>query len=402
MEAMLDLSFELGYEAVSVDLVVAAAGADRADFDRAFASKQDCAMALLDDITSDNLRAAKEAYEGEERWPDSLRAAAYAEARWISANPKKVRFGIVEMLWAGELTQAVREAAFREYIQMVDGGRAVAANPDSVPASTAEGVIGSITQMLVKKLQQGRRPPNPYDFVPELMYLAVRPYLGEELARRELAIPAPQPTAENEVRVDRERFLEAMLDLVCDQGYEATSVEQVLERTGAGREEFDRAFASKEDCALAILVEIGTTTVRNAQAAYESEPDWPSSLRAAAYAHARWMTENPKKVRFGMLEMLWGNEMTRAVRERFFAQFVGMVDGGREVAADPDAIPPFTAEAAIGSITETLTKRLQKGGDVDPFAFIPELMYMAVLPYLGEEAAERELRIPAPQHSGGD
>jgi AcrR family transcriptional regulator len=192
MEAMLDLSFESGYEAVSLEQVVAAAGGERADFDRAFASKQDCAIAVLKDLTNDNLRAAREAYEGEARWPDSLRAAAYAEARWIVANPKKVRFGFVEMLWAGELAQAVREAAIREYIGMVDGGRAVAADPDSIPASTAEAAIGSITEMLMKKLQQGQ-PPDPWLFVPELMYLAVRPYLGEELAQRELAIPPPSP-----------------------------------------------------------------------------------------------------------------------------------------------------------------------------------------------------------------
>lgn len=64
---------------------------------------------------------------------------------------------------------------------------------DSIPAFTAEGVIGSIGEMLTKRLQ---RPGfDPYDLVPELMALAVRPYLGEEAAARELEIPPP-PRAE--------------------------------------------------------------------------------------------------------------------------------------------------------------------------------------------------------------
>lgn len=123
-----------------------------------------------------------------------MRAAAYAEARWILENPKWVRFGFVEMLWAGEMTRAVRERTIRRYIEMVDAGREVTENPKAIPALTAEGMIGSITEMLMKKLQRDR-PPNPYDFVPELMYLAVRPYLGEEAAQRELTMPRPEGRA---------------------------------------------------------------------------------------------------------------------------------------------------------------------------------------------------------------
>jgi AcrR family transcriptional regulator len=194
----------------------------------------------------------------------------------------------------------------------------------------------------------------------------------------------------------REELMAAMVDLVDDRGYEAVSVEQVAARAGVSEAEFGALFASKDECALAILEEIGTTTVRNAQAAYDRGGSWPDSLRAVAYAQVSWMSENPKRTRFWMLEMLWANDLTRAARENLFKRFIAMVDGGREVAPDPEAIPPHAAEAAIGSITQMLTKRLQKRGETDPFAFIPELMYMAVLPYLGEEIAKKELTMPPP------
>jgi AcrR family transcriptional regulator len=182
------------------------------------------------------------------------------------------------------------------------------------------------------------------------------------------------------VTVSREQIMAAMLDLVDEQGYETTSLEQVLERAGARRTEFDDAFSSKEECALAILEEIATTTLRNAQRAYDGEAHWPDSLRAAAYAHAGWISENPKKVRFGMLEMLWASEE-------------------REPAADPNTVLPFSAETTIWSITQILAKRLREDGDLDPYTFVPELMYKAVLPHLGVEAAEKELRTSPPQQS---
>jgi AcrR family transcriptional regulator len=188
MEAMLDLVYEHGYNAVALEQIAARAGGSVADFDRHFPAKQDCAVAVLEELAEDNLRAVRGAFDREERWPDSLRAAAYAHVRWILENPKKMRFGLLETLWAGEMTSALRDDLFRAYINMVDAGRKVSPDPAAIPAFTAEGVVGAITQVVVKYVgTQGQG--DLASQVPEMMYLAVRPYLGEEAARKELAIP---------------------------------------------------------------------------------------------------------------------------------------------------------------------------------------------------------------------
>jgi AcrR family transcriptional regulator len=190
MEAMLDLAFEHGYDGVTVEEIAARAGGDTDDFARHFPSKQDCAVAILEEIAENNLRAVRGAFDREERWPDSLRAAAYAHVRWILENPKKMHFGLLETLWAGEMTSALRDNLFRSYTEMIDAGRAVAPDPDAIPAYTAEGAVGSITQVVVRNMGK----PGGGDLasqVPEMMYLAVRPYLGEKVARRELTLPPP-------------------------------------------------------------------------------------------------------------------------------------------------------------------------------------------------------------------
>lgn len=101
MDAMLDLTVEQGYEAVSVEQVVERAGASRKDFSVFFASKEDCAIAVLEELAGDSLQTVREAYDGQAQWPDSLRAAAHVKARWMVENPKWVRFGMVEMLGPG-------------------------------------------------------------------------------------------------------------------------------------------------------------------------------------------------------------------------------------------------------------------------------------------------------------
>ena len=202
------------------------------------------------------------------------------------------------------------------------------------------------------------------------------------------------------MRDARERICEAMLDLASAEDYEAIQIEDVVERAGASREDFDRIFSSKEDCAIAVFDRFIEDFNREVDEAYSSEEKWPDSLRAAAYAFASWMKEHPREVRLGGVGLLWAGELAQARREAAFQRFVGMVDAGREGAENPDSIPAFTAERVIGSIAEITTKRLQHGG-IDGYEFLRETMYLAVLPYRGEEAAARELTMP-PRLVDGD
>ena len=191
MEAMVELAFESGYEAITIEEIARRAGGNVVDFEASFASKQACAVAALEELAESNLGAVEGAFRNGRRWPDSLRAAAYAHVDWILANPKKMRFGVLEARWAGEVASATRDHLFGAYVAMIDAGREVAPEPAAVPAYTAEGVVGAITQVVVKEVS-GRGERDLISLVPEMMYLAVRPYLGEEVARRELTIPPPK------------------------------------------------------------------------------------------------------------------------------------------------------------------------------------------------------------------
>jgi hypothetical protein len=62
-------------------------------------------------------------------------------------------------------------------------------------------------------------------------------------------------------------------------------------------------------------------------------------------------------------------------------------------------VPPLAAESVIGSITQAIGRfSLERGSERDPVAAVPEMMYLAVRPYLGEEEARKELTIALPDH----
>ncbi|HEY6731093.1 MAG TPA: hypothetical protein VI039_08725 [Solirubrobacterales bacterium] len=201
------------------------------------------------------------------------------------------------------------------------------------------------------------------------------------------------------MKVRRADYMQAMLDLTFDLGYEEVAIEQIAAAAGGTAADFKRHFPTKLDCAVAILEELAENNLRAVRGAFDSEAEWPDSLRAAAYAHARWIAENPKKMHFGLLEMLWASDLTGALRDHLFGSYIAMVDAGREVTADPDAIADYTAESVVGSITQVLVRRLDKSA-LDLYALVPEMMYLAVRPYLGEEAARKELTIPPPDREG--
>jgi AcrR family transcriptional regulator len=199
----------------------------------------------------------------------------------------------------------------------------------------------------------------------------------------------------------RERALEALLDLATERGYENVSLEDLLSRAGLTRVEFDAHFRGLQDCALQLVDSFFEPIKRQIQASYDAQERWPDSLRAASYVVADWIATNPREVRFGAIELPKVGEIGKARREEAFKTFTYMIDAGRAFAPDPSAAPDLSGERAIGSVAEMLTKALREP-EVDPHAAVPQLMYLAVLPYLGPEAAMAELNIPPPGQPSAD
>lgn len=200
----------------------------------------------------------------------------------------------------------------------------------------------------------------------------------------------------SDLAAERERICEAMLDLVTKQGYAATSLGQVLERARVSRRDFRRLFDGKEDCFLRIYEETTGHFSRLVFAAFESEEEWRDGLRAAAYAAARWIREHPRETRYGTLEMLAAGEFAQARHEATLRRFTEMIDAGREQLDEPGSVSPMMAEGVIGGVIGMLTKNLRQRTRVRGEDLVPDLMYVAVRPYLGHTAAREELSIPPP------
>jgi AcrR family transcriptional regulator len=190
-EAAMDLVLAYGYGTPTVEMVVARAGVEPADFERNFTDLEDCCL----QIYVENIVAFDEvvfgAFEHPGPWRDRMRAAVYALARFLRDRPRDVRFDVVAMTGAGPVPRVHRERQLQRFVDLIDLGRQELDDPDSISRSVAECLVGSIYELVVGKLQGGLAEGAAEDIVPDVMYVALRPYLGHAVAMEEFAIPAP-------------------------------------------------------------------------------------------------------------------------------------------------------------------------------------------------------------------
>ncbi len=173
-------------EAAGVDGVLARAGVSAAEFSQRYGDLEECALDAYERFIADYERRIGMAFNSRSDWRSALRAAAYESADWMEENPGLVRFGTSEVLrMKNEGFRLRREEVFFHGAQLIARGRYVSETADE---STAMIAVGSIAQLLTRRVQQGV-PIAPHAMVPEIMYGVVRAYLGEEAAQEELVLP---------------------------------------------------------------------------------------------------------------------------------------------------------------------------------------------------------------------
>jgi AcrR family transcriptional regulator len=195
----------------------------------------------------------------------------------------------------------------------------------------------------------------------------------------------------------RERIARALVELVGANGYRQTPLAAVLARAEVDEAEFHRHFADKEGCFVAVWEELTFAHGALAVEAFQAPGPWRERMRAAAWITLDYLQADLRRTRFLVLEVLNAGELAQAHRDLAIAGQVEWIDTGRREMADPDQVSRATAEHIAGAINEMLIRRTRTGEILRGTRVLGELMYLAVRPYLGEEAAREELTMPPPK-----
>jgi AcrR family transcriptional regulator len=197
-------------------------------------------------------------------------------------------------------------------------------------------------------------------------------------------------TRERAASPERERIVEALIEIAAERGYAETTIESILQRAGLDRPSFDRHFRGKYDCFLSAWQEINEGCMREMLDAYNSQQNWPDQLRAVACEIVDGLRNDPSRASFAV-EVLAAGDAARARRDMTMRVIASLIDAGRNEMDDPESVSHTTAEALAGSAYGQVYAKVVRGLVDELPALVPQLMSAAVMPYLGIEAGLAEL-----------
>lgn len=192
--------------------------------------------------------------------------------------------------------------------------------------------------------------------------------------------------------VQRERLVVAMLLAASELGYRETNVQDVIDRAGVSRPTFYEHFSNKEDCFLAAF-DTSAARLRNKvnAAARQGGEQWRDRLRCSLQALLDFAIAEPETARTLIVEARAASADAVLRRVQLLEHFAACLDAEVRETHPSESFSSITASGVVGGVESLLYARLCKGECDGLEELLPSLMYFAVLPYEGHEAASEEL-----------
>jgi AcrR family transcriptional regulator len=201
------------------------------------------------------------------------------------------------------------------------------------------------------------------------------------------------------VRSQRERMLEATSQAVSELGYPGLTVAAILERAGVSRKTFYEHFADKEECFLAAYDVVVEGLVRAVGDAYDHEDAWRDKVRAGLGEFVRFLAAEPDFARMCIVEVLAAGPSALQRRDGAMRMFTIFFEEGRhEVPPGMPPLPPLVSQSVVGAVYEIIYSRIRRDQTAELPDLLPDLMYIALVPYLGPEEAARDYAAAMAEH----
>lgn len=187
----------------------------------------------------------------------------------------------------------------------------------------------------------------------------------------------------------RERLLNGVVEAVAEHGYNATTIGKISEASKISRRTFYEYFSSKEECFLAAYAMVDEHIRGSMLAAADPAQPWPVQVRAKLAALLDALFRDAAVARFYLVEPLAaGGEI--AARYRDAMQLLAETIRPRSPLSEMDV--EVRDQVLMGGIATLISRRLKAGGAARLKELLPDLVELALAPYLGRDEARRLAR----------
>jgi AcrR family transcriptional regulator len=254
-----------------------------------------------------------------------------------------------------------------------------------MPPQMVRAMLGGFQKVIQKRLYQDEA--------------AKLPALADEITDWGLAYPPPPGPLDTPRRRGRrprsfeerqavahppERVLRALAAIVAEQGYQASTVAEVVKRAGTSQRVFYGHFESKEDAFLSALDSGSAQMLGSVLPAFRRAKSWEQSVRAAYEAMFAFGVEEPEYTRLGAVDMYTVGKRALQTRDKVMEGLEALLVPGYEVAPE---VPRIAAEAIGGAIYALIHEQVKRKGPESVPELAPLATYLTLAPFLGAEAA---------------
>jgi len=221
------------------------------------------------------------------------------------------------------------------------------------------------------------------------------PRYGASGRRRADQLPGGRHGLSREVVAEsqRVRLLRAMTDTVGRRGYRDAHITEVVDRAGVSRRTFYEQFEGKEECFAAAYELSLDWLLEQTLEAFEAEDEWADGLRASLAALLEALTKKPYVARVCFVEILAAGPHAVRRRDEAMRGLLPLFESAPTEVPRTLRIFESLGMGRVADLGEVLHREIAAGRTGELPALLPELTYMMVLPFLGPEAAARELEL---------
>ncbi len=166
-----------GYQGTTIDHIVSSAKVGVGRVYSLFDGKEDCFLAVYDQVIADGRERMTEAIADCDSWPEALATCLRVLLEMIETAPLDMRIALIEIQTAGSRGLERHEHRLEEAAQLLRGARKYSASPDQLPSTLEFATVGGLVWFLQQRIALGETE-GAVDLLPEVLEIVIGPYLG--------------------------------------------------------------------------------------------------------------------------------------------------------------------------------------------------------------------------------
>jgi AcrR family transcriptional regulator len=394
--AMIDLSADRGYEAVTVRALTRLAGVSTRSFYSHFGNVEECFTFAYQSLAGASLRKAEAARNGSVEPEEAVRAAVESLFEDVARDPKAAWLVLVEAYAAGPAMQLRIEEAITSSERLLCDSLA-AAGPPMPSTYLLAGIAAAVARVARWRLHvgEGAKLPKLAGELTEWIFSLVERCASLEASDSDSLGLVAGPngnhresaglTIPGELGEDRGRILSATVKLAASGGFESLRIPRIRREAGVSRRSFDARYTGVSECFLEAIEAVATTAVLRAGNESRGVDSWERGILRGTRALCEDAASNPALARLVFVEITAPGREGLGRRERLLTLAAEALRAG--ATACGHRASALVAEASSAAAWRIARVEVGAGRTRNLRLVLPLIAYMILAPTIDPSAA---------------